>query len=38
MALEIISRVKKLVCIKMVIAVGLYHTEQMIYTLTKKFD
>ena len=35
-ALELISRVKKLVCIKMVIADGLYHTEQMISTLIKE--
>jgi SRSO17 transposase len=35
-ALELISRVKKLVCIKMVIADGLYATEQMISTLIKE--
>jgi hypothetical protein len=35
-ALELISRVKKLVCIKMVIANGLYATEEMISNLIKE--
>ncbi len=35
-ALELILRVKKLVCIKMVIADGLFDTEQMISTLIKE--
>ena len=35
-ALELISRVKKLVCIKMVIADGLYATEEMISNLIKE--
>jgi hypothetical protein len=35
-ALELISRVKKLVCIKLVIAGSLYATEQMILTLIKE--
>jgi hypothetical protein len=35
-SLELISRVKKLVCIKMVIADVLYATEEMISTLIKE--